>query len=335
MFLLTSLRRKKNIMKVAIFAFLAVFSEPHRSQAFSVATVRRGNVARTGVTRIMAQKRFENKIALVTGGCSGIGEAVVRGLTNEGAIVVVGDVIDDRGQPLAITSKSTSSAEKLTSLGPHAHLIRLDVRSRADWKEAVKYCEFLGGLDVLVNNAGIIEFGTFESHDDDTFKRVIEVNQCGVFHGIAATCKALKARKGNIINISSIAGLKGYDGAAAYVTSNWAIRGLTKSAALEFARDGIRINSVFSGPYGPIDTHHAKTPMKAGVDVSELVANQPMNRLGSCSEIADAALFLASDQASYITGAELAVDGGASLGPIQEILPIIERANTREAHREW
>jgi 3alpha(or 20beta)-hydroxysteroid dehydrogenase len=240
--------------------------------------------------------RFDGVVALVSGAARGMGEANVRGLVAEGARVVIGDVLDAEGHALA------------DDLGDAATFVHLDVTKGSDWEAAVSVAESMGALSVLVNNAGILRAGLITEMTEESFREVIDVNQIGVWLGMRAGIPAIiRAGGGSVVNISSTAGLVGYAGNGAYVASKWAVRGMTKSAALEFGRDGVRVNSVHPGP--------VRTPMIAGLG-DDISAGQPIPRLGEPEEITRAVLFLASSEASYITGAELAVDGGSILGSL-------------------
>jgi len=228
-----------------------------------------------------------------------MGESHVRALVAEGATVVVGDVLDEVGAALA------------AELGPAARYVHLDVTRKADWENAVAVAGGLGAVRVLVNNAGIVTFGPLTDADEGAYRRVVEVNQVGTWLGMATCAPALIASgRGAIVNISSTAGLQGYAAISGYVSSKWAVRGMTKAAALELGRQGVRVNSVHPGPI--------RTPMTQDLQ-DNLTASQPIARMGRPEEVTRAVLFLASDEASYITGAELAVDGGATLGPLAEI----------------
>lgn len=243
--------------------------------------------------------RFDGTVAIVSGGARGMGESHVRALVAEGATVVVGDVLDEVGAALA------------AELGPAARYVHLDVTRKADWENAVAVAGGLGAVRVLVNNAGIVTFGPLTDADEGAYRRVVEVNQVGTWLGMATCAPALIASgRGAIVNISSTAGLQGYAAISGYVSSKWAVRGMTKAAALELGRQGVRVNSVHPGPI--------RTPMTQDLQ-DNLTASQPIARMGRPEEVTRAVLFLASDEASYITGAELAVDGGATLGPLAEI----------------
>ncbi|MBB1254375.1 glucose 1-dehydrogenase [Streptomyces alkaliterrae] len=239
--------------------------------------------------------RLTGRTALITGGARGIGAAIADVLAAEGASVVVADVLTDEGRA------------KARDLGEEAVFCPLDVTSPDDWAAASGAAEERFGrpVSVLVNNAGILAFGTIEEQDPEEFRRVLEVNLYGAWLGIHTLAPALRrAGGGVIVNVSSTAGLMGYAQIGAYVASKWGLRGLTKSAALELAADDIRVCSVHPGPI--------RTPMTAEMDDS-LVAAQPIARFGDPEEVARLVLFLVAD-ATYSTGCEFVVDGGATTG---------------------
>jgi len=240
--------------------------------------------------------RLAGKTAIVTGGARGIGAAVVRALAAEGARVLVTDVLDDEGKHLA------------DELGGNVAYRHLDVTDEAGWREVVAAAEReFGPVAVLVNNAGIVEFGTIEAQPPDSFRRVLEVNLVGAWLGMRATLPSLRrAGGGCVVNLSSTAGLLGYTNLGGYVASKWALRGLTKTAALEFARDGVRVVSVHPGPI--------RTPMTGGMG-DELTADQPIARFGEPEEVAAMVRFLVTE-ATYSTGTEFVVDGGAATGVV-------------------
>lgn len=234
--------------------------------------------------------RLENKVALVTGGNQGIGRAVVELFAKEGAKVVVGDL-----------------AEPKEKFGVNIEDMRLDVTKEGDWKKIVMDIEAkYGRIDILVNNAGILTYEPITECSIESWNRTIAVNQTGPFLGMKHVIPAMqKNRKGAIVNISSIWGTIGAPGAAAYHASKGAVRTMTKNAALTYVGDGIRVNSVHPGI--------TRTPMvdAQSEELNELVVSgTPMKRMGKPIELAYAILFLASDEASYTTGAELYVDGG-------------------------
>jgi NAD(P)-dependent dehydrogenase (short-subunit alcohol dehydrogenase family) len=245
-------------------------------------------------------KELKGRVALVTGAARGIGAAAARTLAAEGAVVVVTDVIDDEGEALAA---------QITAAGGTATYMRLDVAREAAWKRVVaRAVREYGRLDILVNNAGIGTFPDVEQETLDGWNNLIGVNQTGVWLGMrAAVPRMRKTGGGSIINISSIFGAVGGFGASvAYHASKGAIRLVTKNAAIRYAREGIRVNSVHPG--------FIDTPMVAvvkGTDVeTEILNNTPIGRLGRSEEVAEVIAFLASDRASYMTGSEVYVDGG-------------------------
>ncbi len=239
--------------------------------------------------------RLDGKVAIVTGGARGQGEAEVRLFAAEGAQVVVSDVLVEPGKALA------------ASVGDAAVFLRHDVSREDDWEAAINLAvERFGGVDVLVNNAGILHNATIAKHTLADYERVVAVNQIGVFLGIRAVIDPMTQRGGgSIVNTSSGAGLRATKYSFAYAATKYAVTGMTAAAALELARNGIRVNSIHPGV---IDT-----PMIASDDpeaMSRIVRATPMRRAGQPEEIARVVLFLASDESSYMTGAHVIVDGG-------------------------
>ena len=242
--------------------------------------------------------RFSGRTVLISGGARGQGAAEARMIVAEGGKVVIGDVLEEQGRALA------------QELGPNCVFLRQDVTQEADWAAAVAAAEKLGGaLHGLVNNAGIYIPKPLMETDKALFERHLAVNQTGCFLGMQAVVPAMeRAGGGSIVNISSTAGLRGSPQAIAYSSTKWALRGMTKAAAIDLARFGIRVNSVHPGPI--------ETDM-IGIWTNEHRAKRlgsiPMQRTGTAEEVARVVLFLLSEESAYMTGAELSVDGGVSL----------------------
>jgi 3alpha(or 20beta)-hydroxysteroid dehydrogenase len=230
-------------------------------------------------------------VALITGGARGQGAAEAERFAAEGATVYITDVRVDEGRATA------------DRLGDAVSFVEHDVTSEADWAAVVGgVVEVEGRLDVLVNNAGIFRIARVLDTSLDDWNRMIAVNQTGVFLGIRECGRVMKDQgSGSIINISSVAGLGGVGIAHAYAASKWAVRGMTKSAALEFARSGVRVNSVHPGII--------ETDMMHESGVPDPTAGIPVGRTGTVDEVANMVLFLASDESSYCTGHEFVVDG--------------------------
>jgi 3alpha(or 20beta)-hydroxysteroid dehydrogenase len=246
--------------------------------------------------------KLDGKVALVSGAARGQGEAEARAFVAEGARVVLGDVLDAEGAAVA------------ESLGDAAVYVHLDVTQPADWERAVKTATSqFGKLDVLVNNAGILLLGFIESQPLDDYLAVVNVNQVGCFLGMQAAIPALKANGGGaIVNTSSTSGYVGMAGLAAYTASKFAVRGMTKVAAMELGHDNIRVNSVHPGG---IDTAMVAQEAFDEVDSDAMYGAQPIPRIGRPDEVAKLMVFLASDDSSYSTGSEFVCDGGMMAGP--------------------
>jgi 3alpha(or 20beta)-hydroxysteroid dehydrogenase len=241
---------------------------------------------------------FDGRVVLVTGGARGQGAEHCRAFAAEGGLVLIADVLDEPGEALART------------IGEQARYRHLDVTDEAGWHSAVDYCEDeLGPVGVLVNNAGINSRANIAAMQLADFEAVMRVNLTGAFLGIKTITPSLRrAGGGAIVNISSISGIGGAPESPAYSCSKWAIRGLTKCAALDLAGDGIRVNTVIPGL---IDTTMVRPP-EASYDalLERNLKNLLIPRIGSVVDVAAAVLFLAGDRSSYITGSELLVDGG-------------------------
>jgi 3alpha(or 20beta)-hydroxysteroid dehydrogenase len=246
---------------------------------------------------------LEGRVALISGAARGMGAEEARLFAREGARVVLGDVLDEEGEKVA------------AELGDAAIYVHLDVTSESDWQAAVARAEeTFGKLDVLVNNAGILRFGALEQTTLEEYELVIRVNQTGCFLGMKTAIPALRrSGQASIVNISSLAGMHGIAGAVCYAASKFAVRGMTKVAALELASDGIRVNSVHPGG---VETPMTR-PLGEGADTDEeREYTNPMARVAQPEEIANLVLFLASEKSSYCTGAEFVVDGGELAGMV-------------------
>ena len=239
-------------------------------------------------------ERLAGKVALVSGGARGMGASHVRTLAAEGAKVVFGDILDDEGKAVA------------AELGDAGRYVHLDVTKPEQWESAVgtAISEF-GGIDVLVNNAGILNIGTIEDYEISEWQKILDVNLTGVFLGIRAVVKPMKeAGQGSIINISSIEGIAGTIACHGYTASKFAVRGLTKSVALELGPSGIRVNSIHPGLI--------KTPMTQWVP--DDIFQTALGRAADPREVSNLVVYLASDESSYSTGSEFVVDGGTTAG---------------------
>ncbi|MDB5394841.1 MAG: cyclopentanol dehydrogenase [Rhodospirillales bacterium] len=241
----------------------------------------------------------ENKIAIVTGGARSLGAADARLLAAEGAEVVILDILDERGQ---------ATMEKIVQAGGAARYLNCDVRDVSAWAGAIaQVIGWYGRVDILVNNAGINIRESLLDAQIDHFEDVMATNLYGPLHGIRAVAPHMKAAgKGSIVNIVSTNSLAGGP-FTAYATSKWALRGLTKCAALELAPWQIRVNAVCPGLV-PTEINAGQPYVQAGID------NNPMGRAGSVEDVAALVLFLASDASAYINGADIPIDGGGMAG---------------------
>jgi 3alpha(or 20beta)-hydroxysteroid dehydrogenase len=241
---------------------------------------------------------LSGKVAIITGAARGQGEAEARLFAARGAKVVITDVLEEDGAKVA------------ASIGPDAVFVRHDVSSVDDWRTVVEAAETaFGGVDVLVNNAAILRPVPLLQETPEGFEKTLQVNLHGTFHGIQAVAPRLNARGGgSIINISSLAGLQGIPKHAAYGSAKWAVRGLTKVAAVELGEHGIRVNSVHPGA---VDTAMVGGMFTRGPGNYPGV---PLRRVGEPEDVGSLVAFLASDESSWITGQEFVIDGGSMAG---------------------
>ncbi|MEE6165474.1 MULTISPECIES: glucose 1-dehydrogenase [unclassified Mycolicibacterium] len=239
-------------------------------------------------------KRVDGKVAVITGAAQGMGAAHARLLSEHGARVVIADLADSTGQQLA------------DDLGDDAMFVHLDVTDPAQWAALVETANArFGDIDVLINNAGILIMHSVETATVADYRKVVDVNQIGAFLGMQAVIPGMKrAGGGSIVNISSTAGSVGFADHISYAATKWAVRGMTKAAALDVAPYGIRVNAILPG--------EVNTPMIADLGLS--VDSTPLGRFGDPREIAYLALYLASDESRYTTGADHAIDGGYTVG---------------------
>ena len=240
---------------------------------------------------------FQGRVFLISGGARGLGEAQARRLAASGARVVIGDVLVAEGRRLA------------AELGDNCSFQPLEVGDPAQWQAAVALACSQGALYGLVNNAGIFEPEPLLRTTVENFERQVRVNQLGTMLGMQAVVPALeRTGQGSIVNISSTAGLRAAPGAFAYSATKWAVRGMTKAAAIDLAPRHIRVNSIHPGP---IDTE-----MMRGCSADETRSRTeriPMKRYGTADEVAGLVMYLLADDSRYMTGAELTMDGGMSL----------------------
>jgi len=251
--------------------------------------------------------KLDGQVALISGGARGQGEAQARLFAREGAAIAIGDLREEDGNRVA---------ESINDTGGQAMFHRLDVSDQSDWAEMVDATtERFGHLNIVINNAGILKNASIEETTVQDYLETIRINQVGVWLGIRAAIKPLReAGGGCIINTSSTAGLEGYPNASAYVSSKFAVRGLTKVAALELAPYNIRVNSVHPGPIDTLMTN-VGLPRRADGDIG---VDSVIPRFGRVDEVAKMMLFIAAD-ATYSTGAEFVIDGGLTTGRSLEI----------------
>ena len=240
--------------------------------------------------------KLDGRVALITGGARGQGAAEAALFAAEGATVFLTDVLDEEGEKTAAACG-----------GVYLHH---DVTSESRWEDVVQaILKDHGRLDILVNNAGIFKLGSVVTTTLEDYRQVIEINQVGVFLGMRAVAKPMIERgSGAIVNISSVAGMQGSPGAIAYGASKWAVRGMTKSAATELGRYGIRVNSIHPGIIETPMLH--QIPAFESGNADRWLRRIPAGRVADAHEVAKLALFLASDESSYSSGAEFLIDGG-------------------------
>ena len=251
--------------------------------------------------------RLNDKVAIVTGGARGIGKATALLFATEGARVVVADLVDE-------------GAAVARDIGDRAIFVPLDVSDADGWArlDAATRTRF-GPAQILVNNAGIVCFSEIFLTDYAVFERVLQINLGGVFLGMKTIGPGMiEVGGGSIVNISSSEGLHGTNALGAYAASKWGVRGLTKVAAMELSHRGIRVNSVHPGP---IDTPMGNPGNLSLDEMNRAHARQPLGRVGQPDEVARVSLFLASEESSFVTGAEIAVDGGMTVGNYLTFLP--------------
>ncbi len=261
--------------------------------------------------------KVDNKVAIVTGGARGIGATTARMLSKAGAKVVITDVLDDLG---------AETAASISENGGEAIFLRHDVTDEDEWKRAVACAqETYGGLDILVNNAGIVVIKKIEDTTMEELRRIMDVNLAGVFLGVKHSAPAMREPGssgqpgGSIINLSSVAGIDGVPRYGAYCLSKGGVRIFTKSAAMELARDNIRVNSVHPGLIqtdmgGEVMSAAARGRLNDNEVRAAMTRGHPIGRLGVPEDIANGVLFLASDDSSFMTGTELVIDGGVTAG---------------------
>ena len=245
--------------------------------------------------------RLENKVALISGGARGIGAAITRIFVQEGAKIVIGDILEEEGR---------RTAEEITSSGGECFFVRLDVTSEADWEQAAgEVMTRFGKLDILVNNAGVSARGNVEETSEADWTRTMDINVKGAFLGSKQAIPMMRAvGGGSIINISSGAGIAPQPGTSgAYAAGKGAVRIFSKSTAIQYAKENIRCNSVHPGP---VETDMLTATRPDANNLQVMMGRVPLGRFGRPEEIAYGVLYLASDESSFVTGSELVIDGG-------------------------
>lgn len=243
--------------------------------------------------------RLDNKVAVITGAAGGMGKSHAEKFIEEGAKVVIADFDVETGSKVA------------EELGANAHFTKIDVANEDEWKNLVAEAEEkFGPINILVNNAGITNYESVQDIDYETYQRTMAINADSVLLGMKYVYPSMKkGETGSIVNVSSLAGLFSLPNLTAYTSSKFAVRGLTKSAALDFADENIRVNAIFPGT--------VRTPITEQEDtkkvIEEMTKRIPLNRIAEPEEVSNLVLFLASDESPYITGAEVVIDGGLTL----------------------
>jgi 3alpha(or 20beta)-hydroxysteroid dehydrogenase len=247
--------------------------------------------------------RLAGKVAIVTGAARGMGAAIARLCAAEGAKVVVTDLLDSSGEVVA------------REIGSAAFFQHHDVSNEGSWREVmIAASERFGGVDVLINNAGVLRMQRLLDTSRFDFDGILAVNLVGAFLGIKTVAPCMIDRGGGaIVNISSVSGMIGQANVGAYAASKWGLRGLTRVAALELGHSAVRVNGIFPGG---TRTEMGAPANIAGEEIDRFYSSIPLRRIGEPEDVARAALFLASDESSYITGAELVVDGGQITGRV-------------------
>ena len=244
--------------------------------------------------------RLENKVALITGGSRGQGATEARLFAQEGAAVVIADILEDQGKQVEA---------EINESGGRALFTRLNVTSEEDWQRAIQETvDAFGRINVLINNAGIYQRVPIEHTSLEDWNNIMNINSTGVFLGTKSVIPAMReAGGGSIINLSSTAGLVGSARGSAYGASKGSVRLFTKHTAIQHAADGIRANSIHPGP---IDTEMIAETLGTEEGRAGSIARVPLGRVGTVDDVAYGTLFLASDESSFMTGAELVIDGG-------------------------
>ena len=249
--------------------------------------------------------RLDAKVAVITGAARGMGAAEARLFADEGACVLLADRRDEEGRAVCAQIERAHPGRAV-----YAHL---DIRSEEDWENGVRLAsEVFGGIDVLVNNAGIIRIAPLSECSVELFRQVVDTNLIGAFMGIRAVIEPMRERGGgSIVNVSSVQGLEGRFGMPAYTASKFGVRGLSKTAAIELGPLGIRVNTLYPGP-----TKTAMTRREGWTDADydRAYGDYPLGRMAEADELARVALFLASDESSFCTGGDFAADGGVTAG---------------------